>query len=541
MFMTKIHINKFAYISQHMSNTDSADTTSTASTIKFPEKFPEIISDFTTDLTTTFPEYAHLWAKWTNLRSASTDAEVLETQHLFEYCLLLYPERFFDILYQTEDIFSKDSTANVFFLPDVDFRQLYHCENVSESIRKTLWKYLQLLLITIMSNVNNKSCFGDSANLFDGIDEGELQTKLTETISGLSSFFKDILPQGGEGASADPTGLFGGVGGGDTEGASDSDDDEAPDLVDGECPKPSKPASGGGGKKSKGLFDNLPDPADLHEKLKGMFDGKIGNLAKELAEELTDDFMGILDEDDQADMKTAKNTGDVLKKLMKNPGKIMELMKTVGNKLKNKMNSGDISQEEIMKEASEMIGKMKDLGGEGTDMNDILKNLMKNMGGMGGMGGGGKTKFNTAAMGQMSKRQAQVEKMRQRMLAKQQAATAATAAAAAAGSPTGNLGNAAGGAHATPAEPLPSGYLDANVKFVLEPADNGSGNLSFRLPDEGVQEKTKINPVGQSAVATATTPPIDDSWLDDTPVGQSSGGGGGKKGGGKSKKSKGKK
>jgi hypothetical protein len=85
--------------------------------------------------------------------------------------------------------------------------------------------------------------------------------------------------------------------------------------------------------------------------------------------------------------------------------------------------------------------------------------------------------------------------------------------------------------------------LDANVKFVLEPADNGSGNMSFKLPDEGVQEKTKINPVGQSSGAAA---PPDDSWLDDTPVGQSSGGGsggGGKKGGGggKSKKSKGKK
>jgi hypothetical protein len=75
--------------------------------------------------------------------------------------------------------------------------------------------------------------------------------------------------------------------------------------------------------------------------------------------------------------------------------------------------------------------------------------------------------------------------------------------------------------------------LDANVKFVLEPADNGSGNMSFRLPDEGVQEKTKINP--------GATPPVDDSWLDDTPVGQSAGAGGGGKKSGKSKKSKGKK
>jgi hypothetical protein len=448
-----------------------------SSTIKYPDKFPEIISDFIADLTNTFPEYAHLWGKWSNMRNFQTESETQEIQHLFEYCLLIFPERFFDILYQTEDIFSADSTANVFFLPDVDFRQLYHCPNVSESIRKTLWKYLQLILITVMSDVNNKSCFGDSANLFDGIDEGELQTKLTETIDGLSNFFKDILPQGQEDAASAgcPTGLDG-----------ELSDEDVPDLADADHQEPKSAKSSGG--KSKGLFDNLPNPADLHEKLKGLFDGKIGNLAKELAEELTDDFMGILDEDDKTDLKNVKSTGDVLKKLMKNPGKIMELMKSVGNKLKNKMSSGDISQEELMKEASEMIGKMKDLGGgDGSDMNELLKNLMKNMGGS----GGGKSRFNTAAMGQMSKRQAQVEKMRQRMMAKQQAAAASAA---------------------THQSPLPTGYLDANVKFVLEPTE--TGNLSFKLPDEGIQEKSKIPPVGQS-------PPPDDSWLDeDKPVRQ---------------------
>ena len=517
-----------------MSNTES----STASIIKYPEKFPEIISDFTTDLSNTFPEYAHVLSKWTNLRFANTEAEILEIQHLFEYCLLIYPERFFDILYQTEDIFSKESTANVFFLPDINFCELYHGKDVSESIRKTLWKYLQLLLITIMSSVNNKSCFGDSANLFDGIDENELQSKLTETINGLSSFFKDILQQqqqsSSESEEGNPTGVFD-MGNMDVNNENpddenddndEDDDDEIPDLVDCETPDTSA-KSAKSSKKSKGLFDNLPNPADLHEKLKGMFDGKIGNLAKELAEELTDDFMGILDEDDKVDMKNAKSTGDVLKKLMKNPKKIMDLMKTVGNKLNNKMKSGDISQEEIMKEASEMIVKMKDLGGDGADMNDILKNLMKNMGGMGGMGGGGKTKFNTASMGQMSKRQAQVEKMRQRMIAKQQA-MAKTASY-------------------LPTQPaaatLPTGYLDSNVKFVLEPTNNGSGNMSFKLPNEEIQEKSKSKPtVGQNTTTPSSSYPTqaDDSWLDDTPVGQSKNATGENKKG-KSKKSKGKK
>lgn len=470
---------------------------------KFPEKFPEIISDFTADLTTTFPEYADLWSKWVGMKSGSSHAELIDTQHLFEYCLLVYPERFFDILYQNDDIFLPESTINTFFLPEVDFRRLYHCPDVSETTRKTLWKYLQLLLITIMTSINNKNSFGESANLFDGINESDLQTKLTETIDNLSSFFKGIIPPEG-----DPTGYFGGGNG--AEGApDDDDDDDVPDLVDEDSgPSPPQPPKSS---KSKGLFDNLPNPADIHEKLKGLFDGKIGNLAKELAEELTDDFMGILSEEDKADMKNVKNTGDVLKKLMKNPGKIMELMKSVGNKLNHKMKSGDISQEEIMKEAGEMIGKMKDMGGDGADMNDMLKNLMKNMGGLGGMGG--KTKFNTAAMGQMSKRQAQVEKMRQRMLAKQKAAAEA-AAQATAGSPTGVLSSAGGGPTAAP---LPTDYLDSNVKFVLEPTGNGSGNMSFKLPGEdGIQEKTKINPVGQSGVATATSEEPDISWADET-------------------------
>ena len=243
-----------------------------------------------------------------------------------------------------------------------------------------------------------------------------------------------------------------------------------------------------------------------------------------MAEELTDDFMGLLDEDERADMKNVKNTGDVLKKLMKNPAKIMNLMKSVGNKLNTKMKSGDISQEEIMKEASEMIGKMKDMGGESGDMNEMLKNMMKNMGGlagMGGGGGGGKTKVNTAAMGQMSKRQAQVERMRQRIIAKQNAMVPKPSEAAAA-----------------TATALPEGYLDGNVKFVLEPTS--SGNLSFKLPDEeGVQEKSKSknNPVGLSANAPITTTEPDLSWIDE-PDSKTAGGAAKKP---KSKKSKGKK
>jgi hypothetical protein len=45
------------------------------------------------------------------------------------------------------------------------------------------------------------------------------------------------------------------------------------------------------------------------------------------------------------------------------------------------MKSGDISQDELMKEATEWMGKMKGMGGN-EEFGDLFKNLAKNMGGL---------------------------------------------------------------------------------------------------------------------------------------------------------------
>jgi len=75
-----------------------------------PENFANLIVDFTRDLSLTFPEYASMWQQWTTL-----DMPEAEVRHLFDYCLSVYPERFFDILYQNDDIFKPDSEANTLF------------------------------------------------------------------------------------------------------------------------------------------------------------------------------------------------------------------------------------------------------------------------------------------------------------------------------------------------------------------------------------------------------------------------------------------
>ena len=94
---------------------------------------------------------------------------------------------------------------------------------------------------------------------------------------------------------------------------------------------------------------------------------------------------------------------------MKNPKKMMGIIKMIGDKIKNKMDSGDISKDELMGEASELLNKMKEMGGT-EQFNDIMKKFA------GGMGKN--AKFNKEALNQMMKQQAMKERMKAKMDAK---------------------------------------------------------------------------------------------------------------------------
>lgn len=383
--------------------------------IQVPSNFQSIIRDFTRDLTTTFPEYSILWKKWTR-----EDITAREIETLFKYCTEVFPERFFDILYQNDDIFKEDSETNTRFLPAVDFRLLYHCEGVTQTTRGAIWKYLQLILMTILNSVRDKSAFGDAANIFEGVNEEELQEKLNSTLEEIGDFFKNLGAEEGE------------EGGATSASASASQEDFAKRFADmaaaagasGENPFASGDGSSGmpNMEEFKSMFEkmagstpdangqeDMPNANDLHEHLKGLFDGKIGSLAKELAEEITQDVETMFEADGSA--KDVRSTGDLIQKIIKNPKKVMGLMKTIGGKLQQKMKSGEISEEEIMKEAGELMGKMKGMKGMGP-MNDMFKNLAKGMMGGKGAGAGG---INMGALNSMQRQMAMKERMRAKM------------------------------------------------------------------------------------------------------------------------------
>jgi hypothetical protein len=367
---------------------------------QIPDNFNTVILDFTKDLSITYPEYSFLWSKW-----MVDNIDENSSKELFEYCLTVYPERFFDILYQNADIFNTDSEINTTFLPNVDFKLLFNCEGVSENTKKTIWKYLQLILFTIVGGVKDKATFGDTMNMFDGIDENELNEKLKETMSGISDFFSNITDDINNGNK-------------NTENANNETPFDIPNMekmfesmnINEEFKNAFNNNNNNNNNNNK--MGGMPDMENMQEHLKSLFDGKIGSLAKDMAEEISEEFQDILGSDGD----DVKDTGDVLKKMMKNPKKIMDLMKKISGKLDTKMQNGEISRDEIMKEASELFGKMKDMGG--TDQfTELFKNMAKNMGGM-----GKNMRMDTNALNRMTKQQSTRERLLKKLEAKRKVA-----------------------------------------------------------------------------------------------------------------------
>ena len=393
---------------------------------QIPDEFKKIIFEFLSDISNTFPEYKStlglfLDSNGINISSSESDTQKV-VDVLYEYCSKVYPERFFDILYKNEKLFDKNvneyANVNTHFLPNIDFSVLWNTEGISDATRETIWKYLQLILMTIITNVNDRKSFGDAANLFEAINEDELRNKLEETIHQMYNMFQGDQCEGkcqqDANANACPESSPGDENASDTKSEEFNFFDWAKNM----------------NKNGDGNAEPNANAESIHDHISNILNGKIGKLAKEIAEETAKDvdfgmdFGGESGED--VDFK------NVFQKMFKNPGKLMSLVKNVGSKLDQKFKSGEIKESELMQEASDLLSKMKGMPG----MNNLADMLNKMgmggmMGGMGG-GGGGKSKVNIGAMQSHLQRNMKVsqmkERMQQKLKAQQQQRDAALAA-----------------------------------------------------------------------------------------------------------------
>ena len=285
-----------------------------------PHEFKKICKDFLGDILNTFSEYKEegqlnedlSFIYKTNLEDIPDDDDHLV--NIFNHCKNILPERFFDILYKNTKIFSVENESEIQtdFLPGIDFKLLWNDADISDNTRDVIWRYLQLIMFSIIEKIDHRESFGDTAKLFEAIDESELKTKIEEVMDQMKDVFDN--PSNGEGIN----------------------------------------------------IDDMPDPESLHSHLNGVLDGKLGKLAHEIAEETAKEI--DLDIDDES------NVGDVFNKLFKNPGKLMGIVNNISKKLDNKLTSGEINEKELMEEASSLIGKMNNIPGM-PNIQDLLKNL----------------------------------------------------------------------------------------------------------------------------------------------------------------------
>ena len=263
---------------------------------EIPEKLPKIIKDLTTDILTTFPEYREkLDINLKNILENNVDNDSIS--FLYEYIKNVYPERFFDILYQNEKMFTNEE-INTNFLPGIDFSILMN-DDISEKTKEIIWKYLQLILFSVIENLNESKTFGDTAKLFEAIDEKVLKEKLEETMKNMSNIFEEN---------------------------DDADSD-------------------------------FPDPEEIHEHLNGILEGNLGKLATQITEETLKEL------DLDVDLEDEGSVGEIFKKLFSDPGKLMKMIGKVGKSLDEKLKSGEIKESELMEEASEFLKKMNDVPG----------------------------------------------------------------------------------------------------------------------------------------------------------------------------------
>ena len=273
---------------------EKSESESESNTLQL-EKFNKIITDFSNDLLITFPE---LQDKINELNSDSTNSNTNTSNNTtYNYCVEMYPKIFFEILYENASLFENDC----FLLPNINFSLLMK-ESISEKTKKTIWKYLQLILFCVLEKVNSAKSFGDTSKIFEGVEGEELHKKIAETMNEMKNLFVDSS---------------------NTEG-----------------------------------FENMGmDPEKMKTHLDELMNGKIGTLAKEIAEEAS---------------KTIGNEEEFIQNVMKNPQKILSLVKNIGGKLEEKISSGQVKESELLEEATQIMDKIQDIPG--------LKEMMSKMG-----------------------------------------------------------------------------------------------------------------------------------------------------------------
>ena len=352
-----------------------------------------------------------------SIELASLSSGFMESiNNIYEYCKRTFAIRSIDILYQNEDIFlnkpnvkvndENPQIINTMFLPDIEFSNLYY-DDTSEKTKQTLWKYLQLILFNIITTIDDIAFFGDSLELLKIIDGDKFSSKIQNTIEELSKMFSfkentETTNETTNETTSETTNettnettipdfdkMF---------GASPNQFNMFSDILNDLSGNSNNESSNN--ESSNNTDYAIPDKEELFSHINKLINGKIGSLAKEIAEETTKDM--DLDTDNITDVN------DVLKGFMKNPAKLLGLIGKISNKINSKMKDGSLKESELLEEATNIFKNMKSMPGMG-NFSDIMKSMNLDQ----FMPKGGK--INPNAFQNMMEQNVKMSKMKERM------------------------------------------------------------------------------------------------------------------------------
>ena len=350
-----------------------------------------------------------------SLELSSLSIDFMESINtVYEYCKRTFAVRSIDILYQNEDIFlnkpnvkvndENPQTINTMFLPDIEFSELYY-DDTSDKTKQTLWKYLQLILFNIITTIDDISFFGDSLELLKIIDGDTFSSKIQNTIEELSKIFsfkeKDDANNDANNDTNNDTNNDANNDANMRDFAKMFDISNSPFNMFADMLNDLSGNVNDDNKNNKNNTDYaIPDKDELFSHINKLINGKIGSLAKEIAEETTKDM--------DIDTENVSDVNDVLKGFMKNPTKLLGLISKISNKINSKMKDGSLKESELLEEATNIFKNMKSMPGM-DNFNDIFKSMNLDQ----FMPKGGK--INPSAFQNMMEQNVKMSKMKERM------------------------------------------------------------------------------------------------------------------------------
>ena len=214
----------------------------------------------------------------------------------------------YDISTKNEIIFSEDSVI----LNGVDFNRLWNDNNIEDEQKENIWKYLHTLYIYAIQYKTNKNV-KLLLEEFNGVDLTTLNEESTTFMNIIEGFKNNI--------------------------EMDSNVDNV-DLGD--------------------LDKNMENSKDIPFNMPDLFGGTIGELAKEIADDIDPSTL-------QLDDPTALLQNLMSGNLENDTSGIKDLISNITGKIQTKLSSGELDQDALFKEATNMMGQFGSASNTGQD------------------------------------------------------------------------------------------------------------------------------------------------------------------------------